>query len=1002
MNCYICNSKKILIMNKSIFILFLLLIGNIQAQTKKQRKEITKYYNITTLKNLSEKFSKQFKKEKKEALIIAKQKGWKIKGVDKNGSAYELIRIDTDGNPVYYQTTNYFAAKTIRTDKVYNNGGLGLNLQGQNMIVGLWDGGPVRLTHQKLNGKVVQRDNIAFNGANDLNRHATHVSGTMIAKASPGGLSARGMAFDAHEWAHDWNNDAGEMANEAAAGLLVSNHSYGMRSFDYYGNRLIDIYWFGKYNSEARNWDEIMFNAPYYLAIDAAGNDRYYASNGSNKGGYDMLTGNSTTKNGITVAAIRRVNNYSGPSSVHMSGFSNWGPTDDGRIKPDISGQGVSVYSCVSDSDTSYATYDGTSMASPTITGSSILLQQHYHDVYGNYMRASTLKGLILHTADEAGSNPGPDYKFGWGLMNTGKAAVAISDNGIKSIIKEVNLSQGDTYSFTVHADGTKPLMASICWTDPAGNVITGTPANLLDNPTPALVNDLDIRVTKNGTTYYPWKLNPASPANAATKGDNLVDNFEKVQVDNPSGDYTITISHKGNLLYGNQKVSIIVTGIAHPFAINSTNGDDKAVCSDLNTSTTYQLHYKPAANTSGNTGFSLTGLPTGASVNINPNSLSAEGDFTVTISNLNNVVAGKYTMEVIGQNNGNTQDKQIKLHVLKNNFNNQVLINPADASIDLETPFNLEWEENPNAQKYRLQIAYNSNFSNLLFDDDVLNTSYLITENTYGISSGGHYYWRVKPVNECASGNFSSPRSFTMLNIDCGQAFNQTPVTIPSQANSNPITSILNYPNAVNIDEMHVYVNISHSKISDLKVSLISPSNTSVVLTNSGTCQGNFSNIDVTYRDDATSNIGCNSTPPAIGGETTPFEALANFNGENAGGNWTLKVEDPINYNGGSINIWALEICTKNYAGVENNSFDLFKVWPNPTHNQVNLDLRTNEDIEIKLIDNMGRAVYNKSFKRNNDLFSRKILFGNLKKGVYLLYVRSKNKQALKKLIIE
>ena len=52
-------------------------------------------------------------------------------------------------------------------------------------------------------------------------------------------------------------------------------------------------------------------------------------------------------------------------------------------------------------------------------------------------MRSSTLRGLVLHTADEAGTSPGPDYRFGWGLFNTERAADVISESGISSTILE-------------------------------------------------------------------------------------------------------------------------------------------------------------------------------------------------------------------------------------------------------------------------------------------------------------------------------------------------------------------------------------------------------------------------------------------------------------------------------------------------------------------------------------------------------------------------------------
>ncbi len=61
-------------------------------------------------------------------------------------------------------------------------------------------------------------------------------------------------------------------------------------------------------------------------------------------------------------------------------------------------------------------------MASPGVTASLLLVQQYNGSVNsGNYLNASTLKGLALHTADEAGPTDGPDHMFGWGLLNSAK-----------------------------------------------------------------------------------------------------------------------------------------------------------------------------------------------------------------------------------------------------------------------------------------------------------------------------------------------------------------------------------------------------------------------------------------------------------------------------------------------------------------------------------------------------------------------------------------------------
>ncbi len=122
-------------------------------------------------------------------------------------------------------------------------------------------------------------------------------------------------------------------------------------------------------------------------------------------------------KNILTVGAVNPIAaGYSSAADVLMSSFSSWGPTDDGRIKPDVVADGVGLTSSIASSNNAYATYSGTSMATPNVTGSLLLLQEYYVQLHpGIFMRSATLKGLTIHTADEAGPNPGPDYQFGWG-----------------------------------------------------------------------------------------------------------------------------------------------------------------------------------------------------------------------------------------------------------------------------------------------------------------------------------------------------------------------------------------------------------------------------------------------------------------------------------------------------------------------------------------------------------------------------------------------------------
>ncbi|MCH1385992.1 MAG: T9SS type A sorting domain-containing protein, partial [Flavobacteriaceae bacterium] len=68
------------------------------------------------------------------------------------------------------------------------------------------------------------------------------------------------------------------------------------------------------------------------------------------------------------------------------------------------------------------------------------------------------------------------------------------------------------------------------------------------------------IRINDENNTFFPWKLDTTDITSPAIKGDNLVDNIEKIEVENPNGDYLITVSHKGTL-ESPQKVSLIVSG---------------------------------------------------------------------------------------------------------------------------------------------------------------------------------------------------------------------------------------------------------------------------------------------------------------------------------------------------------------------------------------------------------------------------------------------------------
>lgn len=535
---------------------------SLHAQTPQESQKIISTYDIELLNQLQAEAEVDYQRKRQEALALAEINNWPETYETENGGSALLVDVIDGIYPVYLQTTNAGAAITARANELYPGGSLGLNLQGENMLIGVWDGGLIRETHQLLEGRAVQID-----GATTLSSHSTHVTGTVIGSGAFQSGNAQGMAPLAETVNSDFANDVSEViAANSTYGLLVSNHSYGVPADQ------LPRWYLGYYDSTARVYDQIQYNTPYYLPVFAAGNARNSNHPNQADGGFDILTGHSVAKNSLVVAASFQVSNYTGPSSVAMSSFSSWGPTDDGRVKPDITAKGVNVFSATASTNASYNQFSGTSMAAPSVAGVMALLQEHYNNINSAFMLSSTARGLVIHTADEAGTHPGPDYRFGWGLINAERAAEVISNNGTSSMIMEETLIEGDVLQFSGSSIPGERLVATITWTDRQGNVLPGGSSNE-DDDTPSLVNDLDLRVVNdNQTAYRPWKLDHTNFAAAATTGDNFRDNVEKIEIDNPSGDYVFRITHKGELWNDEQVVSIIISGAENVILSNPEN----------------------------------------------------------------------------------------------------------------------------------------------------------------------------------------------------------------------------------------------------------------------------------------------------------------------------------------------------------------------------------------------------------------------------------------------
>ncbi len=483
-------------------------------------------------------------------------------GTDAQGREFILTGFDR-ARPIYEHGVNQNAAVSSAASYVRRNAAFdavfGPSVDGQGFFANVNDTGTVA-QHPEFRDDTDSLWRLTVVRGSSTGNHGTHVAGTIAARGLV--ASARGMAPAAHiysmvntqnsdvvNYGMDWPGRPGR--------AIVGNSSLGI--FDSSIN--------GVYTSTSAAYDQLLVDTPYYLHFYAAGNSgpNYFTMSTSRKDGKNLFAVGSVTDVSRNSAGVRTGGGTIASSSAR-------GPTRDGRIKPDIVANGVGLNS--TQSDGGYASTSGTSMASPNAAGSAILLQDYFSKRFPRrLMRASTLMALIINTAEDLGT-AGPDYAYGWGMMNTLEAGKIIrgyaSDPSSRTMVEDL-LVQGETVEIPYQSDGTQPVSVTLVWTDPPGAAQTSNTVT-----TRALRNDLNLRIIGPGeTSHLPYvmpyvtgsgSLPPFDPGllgAAAAKGVNTTDN--KIQVYLPSaaaGNYRVEISHAGALTGGSQPYSLAVTGM--------------------------------------------------------------------------------------------------------------------------------------------------------------------------------------------------------------------------------------------------------------------------------------------------------------------------------------------------------------------------------------------------------------------------------------------------------
>jgi len=386
----------------------------------------------------------------------------------------------------------------------------GRNLQGKNIAIGVGDNADPS-THIDFSGRLIQRNPAA------ANTHGTHTTGT-VAGAGIVNPKYKGMAPEATIISQYFSdiivNTPTYMTDY---NMLLTNNSYYSGADFCPGD--------GEYDALS-NYIDAQLNAnPSLMHVFAAGNDGGLTCNLYPPEFATMKSGWQCAKNVISVGDMDN-------TTYTISYSSSKGPANDGRLKPEITASGINIISTFPNN--LYGTSSGTSMSSPTVTGALALLYERYRQLHGgSNPTAALIKAITCNSADDLG-NPGPDFSYGFGMLNARTAVDAMEKN--QYFINNISNSNTATHTITGIPAGVQQLKIMLYWPDAPGAVAAPI----------ALVNNLDLTVTApDATVHHPLILDP-SPAgvnNIAVEGIDSINNIEQVVINNPPpGNFTVTV----------------------------------------------------------------------------------------------------------------------------------------------------------------------------------------------------------------------------------------------------------------------------------------------------------------------------------------------------------------------------------------------------------------------------------------------------------------------------
>ncbi|MCD6066453.1 MAG: hypothetical protein K0S33_1279 [Bacteroidetes bacterium] len=572
-------------------------------------------------------------------------------------------------------------------------------------------------------------------------------------------------------------------------------------------------------------------------------------------------------------------------------------------------------------------------------------------------------------------------------LSNTWEVTPSVARTmNFSFIVRDNDVLGGQTASdlMTVTVNGTAGPFAvtsqgtATAWNSGATETITWNVAGTTAAPVSAA--NVNIYLSTDGGYTYPTTLATNVPNNGSAT-------ITVPAVTTTTG--RVMVRGAGNIFYDINNANISIQ--ASEFVMNVAAAN-QMICPPANAD--YNFTYNTFLGFTDVTTFSASGNPAGTSVSFNPTTAVTNGTpVQMTISGLTGAMAGTYTMTITGTSASVTKTTNVVLNILNPNPAVASLTSPANAA-SVNTPAVLSWGAVSGAgMMYDVDVATDAGFTNVVAS--TIGTS-ATSYTTPALTPATTFYWRVKAYNSCGSAAFSATRNFITSSCSSAPSAN---VPIAITATGTPtITSTLSVPITGSLIDVNVVgLEGTHTYISDLTITIKSPSNTTVTLfSNVCTTQNNF---DVNFDDAAASaTLPC---PPIGGGTYQPEVALSAFNGQNPSGTWTLTVIDGFNDDGGSLTGWGLELCTATSVGiVKYNAVSNFSVFPNPTNGvlTVNTYSLENDTYSLKVTNNLGQVLKQLEVKDNK---AYQVDLSTYEAGIYFVNLSGKNKNETTKVVL-